>query len=1244
MGYQALTEAGANASQRVQMRSVSGAALASEDKTNVGFKLQMIIYHAFCASLVGVAVTRDWLSVEGGGMAWELWAVWQQVCLWTLFVENLVRCVCFPAEALWTSTFKVVCLYTVPLVSEVTDTMKDWVMTGVCVLASTPSHAGFVVGAVMTLGDVLLAYKAHNLGAGILITGAIGRICPLVVAMQGALVTGITLMYGSQLLALVASLLAAAGALVLFFLLGFVGSLLCSILSGLRIIPWEDVVKFGGFLHWLLAKIQALPAIVWATRGFGAFLVQRWILSVTDAGCLAVVSCYTIVYSYWLVTYFPETCNELKRSYRPIISLKQTVPPPLEDEGFFGWLCSKCSSMLAGFCVDFLSSARLLIAVGEDWPQGFLGVIITYRYGHGLGFAGVSAVWSLLKGILIASGQFLIFSNRSSAASRAISIMPEIFASRLFSFHQRKPKHLSEVEWYLDHMIVIGEEVGDEVFAGLHLRRGVELFASLFERLDDYLARIKSSGDDGRTFKDEAIVSLLRFYKEHGTLIKEIKELGFSRQSYLQVYVMLDFMKEGLVRTPADAQKEGFTISQDIEQSVRAQDRFTREDLQKHECTLEEIYEAGLVLTIKDCCEAGFALKDILGLYTGTKHWCPSFLACLPGKLTCCWYPRLLSVEAVLNQCKQAGYHFSAKEYRQAGLSVKHYNKAGFSVKDCYDNGHSLEQCRQLGGYSAKDFKAAGLSVKDCGQAGFSLEDLLEAGFSEEAHIIVKSDLTASMCHQRGVPMSCCREVGFSLRECREAGYPPGDCKAADYSASEFQEAGFSVKACVEAGFSLQQAQQGGFSLKACIEAGYSPRDCKAAGYSAIHFQRAGLSVRDCERAGFSLQEVQQSGFPLKACTDQGFSVEQCRQAGYSATDCKNAGLSPKDCQEAGFSLLDCSEAGFSVKDCYDNGHSLEQCRQLGGYSAQDFKDAGLSVKDCGQAGFSLQDIQQGGFDLRAVYDKSHHHHEYSLEQCRQAGYSASGFRTAGFLARDCEAAGFSLPAIRSAGYTLKDCREQGLSLVECLDAGFPASHFRVAGWTAKDFFESNHSMTDCMRAGYSLRECRDCGYSLKDCRQHQIAVSDFKQTHLSVKDCMCAGFSESEIIDGGFSKWAYEIVRQGWTATECKQRGMHITFLQEAELAVDECIKAGYSARHCRAAGYSAIDFQRAGLSIQECEYAGFSLPDCKVAGYTARDFLKSDKSVKDCVQAGFSLLDCEGAGYEEWAFVFYRRAYESR
>ncbi|CAE7193306.1 dotG [Symbiodinium sp. CCMP2592] len=1174
IGYNMVPEADAKTKPWVDTRDVSRVD-ATGNRTNVGFKLQMVVYHSFCASLVGVAVTKDWLSVGGGGMAWELWAVWQQVCLWTLFLENLVRCVCFPTEALGSSTFKVVCLYTVPLLSEVTDTMKDWVMTGVCVLA-TQSSAGLVTGAIMILGDVLLAYGAHTLHVGIKITGSIGMICPPVVALQALAFTAITLIYclhvllgtatmvafvlgwaGVFLLISVVALLALGGGLVfkgiaflcclpLLFLIviqitgevGCVGALLVLLAAALLIyglgkVPVsEHLLALGGFLNPQLEKMQVLLGRVWATRGFGPWLFQQWILLVTDAGCLAVVSSYTIVYSYWLVTHFPETCNELKRSYRPIISLRKPteLPPTTYGITFFGWLSTKCSNMFAGLCVDFLSSARFLIAVGEDWPQGLLGAIISYRYGHGLGFAGVSAVWSFLKGILIAIGQLVIYSNRSQAVEWAIANMPEIFASRIFMDGKQKPRPLSEVEQQLTDMFLTCDVIGEEVFAGLHLRRGVELFDSLFERLDNWIKDMKSTGVGDKTFKDLVIVSLLRRYMEQDVPIKSIKDLGFSRQSYLQVYTMPDFLKEGIVQTPADAEKEGFTISLDIEKAGTVlKDRFTRNDLQEYGCTLEqylesgcsmtarnareggfsaeECYAAGLVLTVEDCCNAGFSLKDIVRLYMG-------------------------SVEDVLKACEEAGCQYSAKDFNQAGLAAKHCKEAGCSLKDCQDHGYSLQQCRR-DGFSSKDFRDEGFSAKDCRQAGFSLKDIQQAGFG-----ITEVYDQGQEHHEHSLAQ--CRQVGYSASDCRQAQFSVKDCLHAGFSLEDLLEAGFSEEAhsivksgltasmCQQRGISMTFCREVGFSLHECSEAGYLPGDFKAAGYSAREFQKAGFSVRACLEAGFSLQHVRQSGFSLKACADQGFSVQQCRQAGYCATDCKKEGLSPKDCVEAGFSLLDCKEACFSLQDCHDHGFSLEQCRQSGGYSATDFKKGGFSVNDCVKAGLSLQEIREAKFTVKQCKQQG-----FSYEDCKEAGFSALDFSRSGYSALTCKRVGFSMKDCKQGKFTLEQCAEAGYQVVqECKLAGYSSSHCRNAGW----------SMEGCFEAGYTLLECREAGYT------------------------------------------------RYWSVLEYS--------------------KAGGSLSDCIAAGYSALHFRESGFSLQDCVLAGFSLFECKTAGYTAADFIEAGYS----------------------------------
>lgn len=65
---------------------------------SVYFTVGIVCYHLVCAGIVAVAVLNGWISTDhGGDFAWELWALWQQLCLWTLFVQNLTRCVIMEA-------------------------------------------------------------------------------------------------------------------------------------------------------------------------------------------------------------------------------------------------------------------------------------------------------------------------------------------------------------------------------------------------------------------------------------------------------------------------------------------------------------------------------------------------------------------------------------------------------------------------------------------------------------------------------------------------------------------------------------------------------------------------------------------------------------------------------------------------------------------------------------------------------------------------------------------------------------------------------------------------------------------------------------------------------------------------------------------------------------------------------------------------------------------------------------------
>lgn len=57
------------------------------------FLAALFLYNAFCASTVAFAIWNGWLETGGAGLAWELWVLWQQLCLWDMFFQNLVRCV-----------------------------------------------------------------------------------------------------------------------------------------------------------------------------------------------------------------------------------------------------------------------------------------------------------------------------------------------------------------------------------------------------------------------------------------------------------------------------------------------------------------------------------------------------------------------------------------------------------------------------------------------------------------------------------------------------------------------------------------------------------------------------------------------------------------------------------------------------------------------------------------------------------------------------------------------------------------------------------------------------------------------------------------------------------------------------------------------------------------------------------------------------------------------------------------------
>eukprot|EP00929_Paragymnodinium_shiwhaense_P010832 TRINITY_DN11581_c0_g1_i4.p1 TRINITY_DN11581_c0_g1~~TRINITY_DN11581_c0_g1_i4.p1 ORF type:complete len:589 (+),score=56.83 TRINITY_DN11581_c0_g1_i4:173-1939(+) len=100
-----------------------------------------LMYHAACIALCFVS----WLSgtlCPTSGIDWEFWAIWQLGMSLSFVVQALFRNARNKPEASLTifDFVKPVFMSIIPGMSETVDTMKDWVVTGMCVAISNPDY------------------------------------------------------------------------------------------------------------------------------------------------------------------------------------------------------------------------------------------------------------------------------------------------------------------------------------------------------------------------------------------------------------------------------------------------------------------------------------------------------------------------------------------------------------------------------------------------------------------------------------------------------------------------------------------------------------------------------------------------------------------------------------------------------------------------------------------------------------------------------------------------------------------------------------------------------------------------------------------------------------------------------------------------------------------------------------------------------------------------------------------------
>ncbi|CAK9000314.1 Uncharacterized protein SCF082_LOCUS6445 [Durusdinium trenchii] len=349
----------------------------------------IISYHVICVSMVAVGLMNGWITTKrGGDFAWELWALWQQLCLWMLFTQNLIRCVLLDAYALQSSTFLTVLQFTMPLITEPCDTMKDWVITGICFLHAQ-GQTGFMIGA------GIVALEVVALGAGFYprwcrISDSL-HISPPLLVLQ---VTFAVLIATQLNLSVIVPYM--------------VVSLCCGDIDAWWAVSLIALVVVAFFLEFNETCIRFSEAV--------------W-LHLTDGGLLAVCSIYVILYSHIHTTMDDDCKRDLQKTYWPILELPLKPATLGSNETWCAWIKRHARNQ----CLYFLSSSRLLIAWAEDCPQGSIAVVLLMRYSgfHAFGLTGFSAIVSISKGISIPFFRRAILKQHQGAVQKKLDALVE---------------------------------------------------------------------------------------------------------------------------------------------------------------------------------------------------------------------------------------------------------------------------------------------------------------------------------------------------------------------------------------------------------------------------------------------------------------------------------------------------------------------------------------------------------------------------------------------------------------------------------------------------------------------------------------------------------------------------------------------------------------------------------------------------------------------------------------------------
>eukprot|EP00929_Paragymnodinium_shiwhaense_P051475 TRINITY_DN25897_c1_g6_i2.p1 TRINITY_DN25897_c1_g6~~TRINITY_DN25897_c1_g6_i2.p1 ORF type:complete len:855 (+),score=108.88 TRINITY_DN25897_c1_g6_i2:90-2654(+) len=372
------------------------------------FPILHLLYHAFCIAIVCVGWNQDALCLDFG-LDWELWAVWQLGMSLSYILQALVRNWSGSMSADPSHLFKFVkpvFLGLMPGMSENVDTMKDWIVTGMCfrMVAENPISP-FISG-----GFAVALIGIDVLSTSVVAGGSLGRVIehaeiPIATRLPAACIISVLMIFPA------AGPAALAQGRVPFATVKWNTCLQDYDLAK------EHLWMFAMAGIWLLISIWQFPVWLTATTslclviaGFvfpymycaGPLLLpttkDMWTWYTTtfffgDAVSLGMLSAYAIAISHLVIYFRPAFTSDLRKSHLSVLSLRQSRQQ--DGISWTKWFGEKVLTIGQ----EVTSDARQVIAWNEDWPQGFLGLFFAWHRRDVGGFASFSAALSFAKGL-----------------------------------------------------------------------------------------------------------------------------------------------------------------------------------------------------------------------------------------------------------------------------------------------------------------------------------------------------------------------------------------------------------------------------------------------------------------------------------------------------------------------------------------------------------------------------------------------------------------------------------------------------------------------------------------------------------------------------------------------------------------------------------------------------------------------------------------------------------------------------